>query len=128
MSFVRLSILAAALTFVGSALVSLASPQRLAQMVEFAPSPVGLMEVRAVYGGVFLGVGVFFALCACRESWFRPGLVAQICVMGGVVAVRSVSLALDGAPSVLLVMLFALETAVLVLGVVALRSLNVRAV
>ena len=126
MSLVRLSLLAAALTFIISALVSLVSPQSLAEMVELAPSPVGFMELRAVYGGFFLGLGVFFLLCFSRQSWFRPGLVAQICVMGGVVVVRLVTLVLVGPPSLNLAMLFALEAGVLVLSVVALRGSNVR--
>jgi hypothetical protein len=124
MNLVRLSFLAASLTFMSSALVSLASPQRLADMVELSPSRVGFMELRAVYGGLFIGLGVFFLLCFSRESWFRPGLVAQVCVMGGIVTVRLLTLVLEGAPSLNLVMLLALEAGVLVLGAVALRSLS----
>ncbi|MBM4245288.1 MAG: DUF4345 domain-containing protein [Deltaproteobacteria bacterium] len=124
MNLPRLSLLAAALTFIGSALMPLASPQRLAAMVEFGASPVGLMEIRAAYGGLFLGTGTFFLLCAGRESWFRPGLAAQICLMGGFVAARALSLAVDGMPSLMLAMLFACEATVLGLGVVALRRLG----
>jgi len=123
-SFARISILVAALTFAISGVIWLASPQHLAEMVELSPSPVGLMELRAVYGGCFLGLGTFFLLCALRESWFRPGVVAQICVMGGFVAVRLLTLVLAGPPSVVLVILFAFEAGGLVLGAVALRGLN----
>ena len=49
------------------------------------PTPVAVMEVRGVYGGLFLGVGAFSLRFAMRDACLRPGLVAQAGVVGGFV-------------------------------------------
>jgi hypothetical protein len=72
---------------------------------------------------LFLGLGAFFLLAAVR-AWYRSGLSAQVCLMGGFVGARSLSVLVDGAPSPFLVILFAGEAALLGLGLVALRKLR----
>ena len=43
----------------------------------------GLVEIRALYGGLELGIGLFFLLALNRPKWVRATLVAQVCLVGG---------------------------------------------
>ena len=43
----------------------------------------GLVEVRAMYGGLQLGIGLFFLLALNRPKWVRAALVAQVCLVSG---------------------------------------------
>jgi len=55
-----------------------------------APGPV--TEVRAIYGGLELGLGVLFVLCTMRGAWLMPGVVGLLCTYGGLATLRGVSL------------------------------------
>ena len=61
-----------------------------------ALNPAGLIELRALYGGLELGLGVFLLLCARRPDWRRPGLWAVLLGNGGIGAVRLAGIALSG--------------------------------
>ena len=39
-----------------------------------ATSPAGLVELRAFYGGLEVGLGLFLLACAARPAWRVPGL------------------------------------------------------
>ncbi len=39
-----------------------------------ATSAAGLIELRGFYGGLELGLGTFFLMCAARPTWRRAGL------------------------------------------------------
>lgn len=39
-----------------------------------ATSPAGLVELRAFYGGLEVGLGLFLLACATRPAWYAPGL------------------------------------------------------
>jgi hypothetical protein len=39
-----------------------------------ATSPAGLVERRAFYGGLEVGLGLFLLACATRPAWHAPGL------------------------------------------------------
>ena len=43
----------------------------------------GLVEIRAMYGGLQLGLALFFLLAINRPRWVRPGLIIHMCVIGG---------------------------------------------
>ena len=82
MNLARLSLGVMAVTFLGLGTMSLIAPQELTRLVEISmPTPVAMMEVRGVYGGLFFGIGAFFFVFARHGPWFRPGLVAQVGVM-----------------------------------------------
>src|SRR5436190_13066312 len=61
-----------------------------------ASNPAGLIELRALYGGLELGLGVFFLLCAARPDWRRPGLWAVLLGNGGIGLTRLAGIALGG--------------------------------
>lgn len=56
----------------------------------------GLIELRALYGGLELGLGVFFLLCGARPNWRRPGLWAVLLGVGGIGLTRLTGIALSG--------------------------------
>ena len=53
-------------------------------------------EVRGFYGGMELGLAVFFLLASRRRGWFRPALVAQVGAFAGMALGRLVGVALEG--------------------------------
>ena len=61
-----------------------------------ARNPAGLIELRALYGGLELGLGAFFLLCAARPDWQRPGLWAVLLGNGGIGLTRLAGIALSG--------------------------------
>jgi hypothetical protein len=55
-------------------------------------------EIRAAYGGMHVGIGIFLLATALRPALRGVGLWANLCIMGGLVAGRVASLVVDGAP------------------------------
>lgn len=55
-------------------------------------------EIRAAYGGMHVGIGLFLLATALRPALHGVGLWANLCIMGGLVAGRAASLVVDGAP------------------------------
>lgn len=77
MKLARLSLYVMAVTFLGLGAMSLVAPTNLTSLVELSmPTPVAIMEVRGVYGGLFFGIGAFFLVFARHDAWARPGLIA----------------------------------------------------
>ena len=58
-------------------------------------------EIRAMYGGLEIGFGVFFALAATKPEWRRPALAAIVCSIGALGATRIASAAAEGADPVM---------------------------
>ena len=91
------------------------------------PTPSASIDFRASYGGLEIGLAVFFAICALRESWIRPGLIAQTASLGGFAFGRIIGLALDGTPQPIIYYLLVAECAGCILGLFVLargRSVN----
>ena len=121
----RYSLYVFGLGFLGFGVIFLISPTTLNTLSEVAlPTSISMMEIRAVYGGFFSGVGFFLLLCAWNESWLRVGLVAQASIMGGLLLARTLSLIVDGAPSLFIAVLSASEIVGFVIALGALRSLG----
>ena len=106
----RLSLYASALAFLGFGAWFVAIPRALTDLVSVElPSATSMIEIRGVYGGAFLGIGLLFMLGATRSTWFRFGLVAEALIMGGLVVGRLVGIAADGRPTMFLAVLLASE-------------------
>ena len=80
-----------------------------------------LNELRATYGGLQIGIGLFLFAGVGRATLRRPVLLAQALMVGGLVIGRLVGIALDGLPSGFVQSLLALETTIAVLSVVLYR-------
>jgi hypothetical protein len=80
----RTSLGLAGVTFVGVGLAFLIDPDRLSSIVEIeARRPRASIELRAMYGGFELGLGVFFLVAAARSRWTRAALAAQVLTLSG---------------------------------------------
>lgn len=105
--------------FAGTGLLFLLEPAT----VEWVDLPVSTAtarnDVRAVFGGLEMGLGAFLLLAAFWPGWLRAGLAAQLAAFGGLVAGRVVSLALDGWPGLLSAGLLAAELVGVGLGLLA---------
>ncbi|MGH0035803.1 MAG: DUF4345 domain-containing protein [Myxococcota bacterium] len=83
------------------------------------PTPAAASDVRALFGGLELGVGVFLVWAAFWPGWLRAGLLAQLLAFGGLVLGRVLSFALDGWPGLVSLGLLAGELVGLGLGLLA---------
>lgn len=79
-------------------------------------------DVRAVYGGANVGLGVFFLLAASRPAWTRPALWGMALALGGMAAARLLSWAVVGFPEPIGYALHASEVLGVLLAVAGLRS------
>ena len=82
--------------------------------------PAAHNEMRAAYGGMHVGIGLFLLGTALQPMRNGVGLWANLCIMGGLVAGRLVSLVVDGAPGAFPLGLLALEGAATLASVVLL--------
>jgi hypothetical protein len=59
-------------------------------------SNAGVIELRAFYGGLELGLGLFLLRCATRPGWRSPGIWAVLLINGGIGLTRLLGIALSG--------------------------------
>lgn len=87
-----------ALVHIGFGLWGMSAPDRVAAMFELQPLTSGALgEIRAVYGGLVVALGVAIGRGAFGGTGARPWLMVAALAYAGLVAGRIVSLALDGA-------------------------------
>jgi hypothetical protein len=122
--FARALLWMGALAFAGPGLGFLLAPERFAAAVDLALlSPTAASDVRAVFGGLEIGLALWLGATALGSAPLGPALAAQCAALGGMVVGRVASLGADGVPGALGWLLFAIETALLVASLVAIRSL-----
>ena len=87
------------------------APEALADLVTgAAPSTSsGVTDMRATYGGVVIGLGLFVGLCARRPEWVRMGLIASLLVVASIGATRLGGIIADGSPNAFMIIFLALE-------------------
>lgn len=73
----------------------------------------GFSEFSAVYGGLELGIGVFYLIAATEFSYQVPALIFSLALYGGIVGTRIISLLVHGSKIGFVALLFALETSML---------------
>lgn len=113
---VRGVLLALAAVFVAFGVAFLFAPAKLAAYVDLeAKSRLALIELRAFYGGLELGFGLFLGIAAMRKSWQVPALMAALLSLLGVAGARIYGISVEGNPGFLVFVLLATEIA----GVVA---------
>jgi hypothetical protein len=111
----------AAAAFAGPGLAFLLAPGLL-RFVDLAPaSATARSDVRALFGGLELGLAAFLAACARRPAAHPAGLLAAALAFGGLAAGRLLSLAADGIPRALTFALLGPELLGCGLAVAALR-------
>src|SRR5688572_11143560 len=123
MNLPRLSLRLAALAFAGFGVALLVRPELLGMLGVELARPAAVTEIRAFYGGLELGLALFFAVASTRDEWLRPALFAQAASLGGIVLARLFGFVIDGSAEPLMLLFAALEGAGALLGVIALRRL-----
>ncbi len=101
-------------------------PTQLAMLItQSAPiSSSGLIDMRATYGGLSLGIGLYLGLCA-RTGANRSGLLVSSSVLSCAALGRLLGFILDGKPTLMMVLLLAAEIVFSILSVtVLLKSVD----
>lgn len=113
-----------ALAYGGVGASFLLFPEPMTSLVDISlGSATADNDVRAVYGGVGLGLAAFFARSATRTDWQRPALWAALLTLGAMAFARFWSLGVVGLPGPLGFLLHGAELAGFAASVAALRRL-----
>ena len=121
MRLAKISLLASAIGFAGFGLVLFIAPQLMESAGVGILDPAGRIEIRAFYGGIELGLAMFFII-ALKNNWILPGLTAQIATNGFIVFMRLAALVIanfQGNPTIYWSL--AAEGSLLMLGIIAIR-------
>jgi hypothetical protein len=102
--------------FAGFGTWLLLRPQALSRVGVEVPSPTARAEIRAFYGGLEIGLAVFFAAAAATPAWHRPALLAQTAALGGSALARLFSITGDPPVDPLIRLLAVLEGAAAIGG------------
>jgi len=113
-SFAKIVLWLAAVNWLVAGTFALVLPVANASIIQLELGGIiSSSDLRAVYGGLRIGIGCFLAWAA-STGHLRPGLVAAAALFGGNVLGRLVSLLADGVPEAPGLLLLGLE----LLGVV----------
>lgn len=122
MKLARSVVFASALIFIVVGAGFLLIPRQCADILEISlPTAMARTDVRATYGGLELGFGIFLILCVVRHEWMRPGLWALALTVGGFATGRLVGLIAEGTINNFMLFFLVLELAVALLAVFLLR-------
>lgn len=103
----------------------LIDPDRALQMVPIlAPDAEARTAVRAFYGGLDLGLGILLLLGALVRRFTSGALVALVLLMAGCAAGRAYGIVVDSAGTLRMVLYFAVEAGLAVLGAAGLVGLR----
>lgn len=98
----------------------LAAPGLFAQQAGFQATPSALTEIRAFYGGLQLGIGLFLVWCLCAPSRTSQGLALVGLAVGGAGLARLFGILFDHAPTSHHLANLGIEVATVVLVAIAL--------
>jgi hypothetical protein len=125
--FARVVLLISAGIFGYFGALTLWSPSRMAAMVDFAlTTPTASVELRAMYGGLGIGIALFLLLAAFRSELAPAGLWATALMLGGLGAGRLAGLLLTPGARPVMWIALAVEVVGGVMALLALRSLPPR--
>ena len=125
MTLARALIFVSAVIFVVVGAGFLLFPKRYGDVLEISlPTAMARTDVRATYGGLELGFGIFLILCVARREWVRPGLWALALTVGGFAIGRLVGFVAEGTINNFMLFFLALELAVALLALFLLRRVE----
>lgn len=85
------------LTFAGFGFAFIFNPDEMAALADLTLTvPSARTDIRAMYGGLEFGVGIFLLMCAFRQRFVRVGLFAAACALVSMATARTVGLMMDG--------------------------------
>ena len=96
--------------FLAFALWTFIAPMSLAQNLGFhLPGNTGLNELRANYGGMYIGIALFLFISIRTPGMVRGAWLFLSLLLGGLAVGRFLSLLLDGMPGPALVFVMCME-------------------
>ena len=121
----RAIVLINALVFVDFGAAFIVKPQGLARLLDIElGSPSALADLRAVYGGLSLAVGIALFIGLRRAASLAPSLVLVIATSAGLAFGRVYSMLASGMPSPVVLGFLATEVASLLWAALAYRALH----
>jgi hypothetical protein len=115
-------LLLSALTFAAFGVAFLVAPVAMIGLVELgASSPTARAEVRAMYGGLELGIAAFLFACLARRERVAAGLLCSTIALAGLALARGASIVLDGPVEPIMYWLAAAEVGGVVMSAVGWR-------
>lgn len=119
----RLILALSALAFLGFGVVFLVSPAPMAAFVDLAVlTPTAHTEIRAMYGGLEIGLGVVLLTLLGRQDHVVVGLRVALFAFAGMALGRLAGLVVDGVWQPVMWLLTAIEVIAAALVAWALRS------
>lgn len=103
-------------------------PKVLAAVITGAAPPTSsaVIDMRATYGGMALGLALIFGLCARTEGYVQVGVQGVLAVMATLASARVLGILLDGGANRFMLMLLAAEVVMAIMARCALTSLKNR--
>ena len=111
----------AALGFLGFGIAIVAAPEAVLASVGISGTAAGLVELRAFYGGLELGLAAFLFACAAKPHWREAGLWSVALANGGIAAARLLGIGLTGEVTGFFIGALVWEIGFTVAAIVALR-------
>lgn len=81
-----------------------------------------LTDMRATYGGMALGIAIFFGMCVRNTDTVRIGLIASALVLSCIAFGRIVGIFIDGSPNIFIYLLLSAEVLFAALILFALKK------
>jgi len=120
--WIRLLLWFSAVVFGAIGLYFLAAPEQAAASIGLTlDNATARTDVRATYGGMVLGVAVFFGWAALAEGRYEAGLWSMALVYGGLALGRVMAIAQGERPEAMIWTFLVIEVAVAVASVLLLR-------
>jgi len=104
----------------------LVAPTNFAQQAGYSTTPSALTEIRAFYGGLQLGIGLFLAWCLRAPDGAFHGLLLGALAVGGAGLARSFGMVIDHASTSHHVVNLGIEIVTVLLVVIALSRAHRR--
>jgi len=99
-NFARLVLVLVGSVWGSIGLWALANPQSLADAADFQlMSPTAFGEIRAMYGGLGVALGLVHIGAAVRQMWLKPALLTATALLIGLLTGRISGVVLDGFPT-----------------------------
>ena len=94
----------------GFGLWSLLQPAAVAEAVQIRlPTPASVTEFRAFYGGLEIGIALFWLVAARRDALIPAALLSMFLVWAGVAVTRGAGMLIDNSQSPVMWFAFGLE-------------------
>lgn len=119
-TFARVVLLLGALMFGALGVYLLKEPGKLDEWIGLrATSAEALTELRALYGGLEIGLGLFLLLCFFRSQWISAGLACLLFICAGIAIARVIGFILDGSLNNMMLGFLATEVVFVILAAIA---------